>query len=122
MMNLNVVVAQIDRHIGVMFVVVHKILLNHLRLIPAAYNKFVESVVRINLHDMPQYRLAAYFHHGLGSEIGFFAQPCAEATGQKNYFHIDCLFLSFLNVLLTVATKSATHANTYSICASVKPG
>ena len=40
---------------------------------------------------MPQNRLTAYFHHGLGLELTLFRNTGSESTRKYQYFHINFL-------------------------------
>ena len=42
---------------------------------------------RVDLHDVPENRLAADFHHGLGLDLRFLAQTRAESTCQNDCLH-----------------------------------
>jgi hypothetical protein len=43
--------------------------------------------VGVALHDVPQDGVAAYLHHRLGADGGFFTEPGAKTTGKDNGLH-----------------------------------
>ena len=43
--------------------------------------------LRVDLHDVPQDRLAADFDHRLGTNIGFLGKPSSQATRQQYCAH-----------------------------------
>ena len=84
---LHRVVLQVEAHIAVVQIVVGEIFLYHVLHIPQTYDEIIISVVRIVLHDMPQYRLAPDLDHRLGSEVVAVADAAPEAARQYDYFH-----------------------------------
>jgi hypothetical protein len=67
--------------------VVQEIFLDHIAAVTKAEHKIGETIVRVQLHDMPQDRTTADFHHGLGPILGFFAQASPEPSAQHHDFH-----------------------------------
>jgi len=61
--------------------IVGKVFLDDVLLVTGADNELVETVVAVQLHDVPEDGHPAQLYHGLGLELGFFADPCAEAAG-----------------------------------------
>lgn len=74
--------------------IVGKIFLDDILLVTAADNEFINSVMAVSLHDMPQDGLPSDFNHRFGYQIGGFAQTRAEATGKNHRFHFR-LVLNF---------------------------
>ena len=65
--------AKIERHVAVMERVVREIFFDNVLLVAGANYKFVEAVVRVFLHYVPENRLAANFNHRFRHELRFFA-------------------------------------------------
>jgi len=86
-MHLHAVRAQVEGDIGHVQEIVSEILLDQVALVAAADDEVVDAVGGVELHDMPEDGLAADLDHGLGSEIGFFGEPGAEAAGEDDCFH-----------------------------------
>ena len=55
-------------------------ILDHLALVAEAEDEFVEAEGGVNLHDVPEDRAIADWHHGFGAVLGFFPQPGAFAS------------------------------------------
>jgi hypothetical protein len=60
--------------------IMRKIFFNHISAVAQANNEIIEAIMRINLHDMPKYRLASDFNHRLGYCLGFLANPGSPAS------------------------------------------
>lgn len=52
-----------------------------------ANHEVVHAVGGVELHNVPEDRPTADLHHGLGLEVGFFGNACAEAAGEHDSFH-----------------------------------
>jgi hypothetical protein len=70
--------------IGHVQVVVGEVLLDHVTLEAEADDELVHAEGRVDLHDVPQDRLASDLHHRLGSAVRFFREACAQAAGQHD--------------------------------------
>jgi hypothetical protein len=81
------VLTKFDGDIVVMQHVVIKIFLNYLSLVSQAKNELIKTVVSVELHDMPEDRFCANFHHGLGAKLCFLTHAGAHATAKNNYLH-----------------------------------
>ena len=81
----------IESDIRVMKEVVSEPLLDILLLVTSADDKLSMTVVSILFHNVPKDRHATYLNHWLWFELRFLRDAGAEATGKKNYFHIDTL-------------------------------
>ena len=62
--------AKVYREIVVLRVEVKEIFFDHFGFIAERADKLIEAVSRIDAHDVPQNRLPANFHHGLGAKSG----------------------------------------------------
>lgn len=78
----EVIGLELDREVGVHGGVVQKIGFDDFRLIAAAQNELLESMVGIGLHDMPEDRSVSDGNHGLGSEFSFFSETGSHAAAQ----------------------------------------
>ena len=102
---LHGIVLQIKAYIAVVKIVVRKILLYHILHISQTYDEIIIPVVSIMLHDMPQYRLAAYLDHRLRPQIIAVADAASETSGQNNYLHrLILLARSMLSLILSAPT------------------
>jgi hypothetical protein len=50
--------------------------------VSTADDEIVVSVMGINLHDVPKYRLFTYLNHWLGFQMAFFTDAGAKASGK----------------------------------------
>ena len=66
--------------------IIKKILFDLIALVAATNYEFVDTERRIYLHDVPQNRLPTDFDHGLGAQMGLFANARAESTGKNDKF------------------------------------
>ena len=57
---------QIDRDVGRVEEIVGEVLLNQITLLTSTDDKIIDSVMGINLQNVPQNGLATDFYHGLG--------------------------------------------------------
>ena len=86
-MDFHPVFGQMKRHIGHVQEVIGEVLLDHVSLVTKADDEIVEAIVTIDLHDVPEDRAAADFHHRFGTDRGFLAKPRAHSTSKDDYFH-----------------------------------
>ena len=82
------VVVQVERHIGARQDVVAEVLLDHVALVAAADHEIVEAVGRVDLHDVPEDRLAADLDQRLGPDGAFLADAGAVAARQDDHLHV----------------------------------
>ena len=85
--DLGRALAQIEGHVGAMEVVVGEVFLDDIALVAAADDKVVDAMGRIDLHDVPQDRAAADFHHRLRDADRFLGQPGSKTAGQNDALH-----------------------------------
>ena len=74
-------VGEVERDIASVQEIVGEKFLYNVLFVSAAYNEIVISVMRIEFHDVPEYRHVAYLNHGFGDKVAFFADSCAETSG-----------------------------------------
>ena len=86
-MDLHRVLADIERHVGLVEVVVREVLLEHVALVAEAHHELVHPVSRVDLHDVPDDRLAADLDHRLGAGFGLLGEPRAEPSGEDHSLH-----------------------------------
>lgn len=67
--------------------VVREVFLDDVLLVACADDEFVVAVVAVQLHDVPEDGHPPQLHHGLGLELGFFADAGPEPAGQDDDFH-----------------------------------
>ncbi len=67
--------------------VVGKVFLDQIALVAAADDELIHTMGGIELHDVPEDRLATDLDHGLGLEVGFLGDAGTEATGEDDGFH-----------------------------------
>ena len=73
--------------------IIRKKFLDHVALVAEADDEVVDAVVGINLHDVPEDRAAADFHHGLGARGSFFRQPAPKSTGKDDHLHMGLRYI-----------------------------
>jgi len=66
------VAAEVDRHIRLVHIIVVKIVFDNIGFIAAADDKIIESIMRVNLHYMPEYGLASDLYHRLWLKLRLF--------------------------------------------------
>src|SRR5262245_31396199 len=68
--------------------VVCEVFLDDVALISAADHKFIDPVVGVDFHDVPQDRLAADFNHRFGFEVGLLGYSSADSTSENYGLHL----------------------------------
>src|SRR5271157_3974879 len=81
--NRQVVRHQLDGEVTVHRCIIEKVGLDNVRLVAEAENEAVKPVMGIGSHDVPEDGTIAYRDHGLGANLGFLAQPRAQATAKN---------------------------------------
>ena len=79
--------AELQRHVAAMPLVIIEVLLDHLALVAKAEDEFLEPVVGVEFHNMPEDRARSDRHHGLRSEFRFLAQARAQSAAENDDFH-----------------------------------
>ena len=62
-MNLHRVLADVERHVCLVEVIVRKVFLEEIALVAEAHHELVQPVPGVDLHDVPDDRLAADLDH-----------------------------------------------------------
>src|ERR1700733_6141693 len=78
---------QIEKEVAVVDAKVVKVLFDHLALVSAGDEEVFEAVAGVELHDVPQDRLAADLDHGFRAGGGFLGQTRAQSSGENDHFH-----------------------------------
>ena len=86
-MNLHSILAEVERDVGEVQEVIGEVLLDHVAPISQADNEIVDSVRRIDLHNVPEDGLAPHLHHGLRSRLRLFGQTRSLTTCQNDCLH-----------------------------------
>ena len=86
-MHLDLVVDQVDRDVALVQEIIGEVFLDQETLVAEQDHEFVETEVRIALHDVPQDGLAADFNHRLRTHIGLLAETRSQATCKNHNFH-----------------------------------
>src|SRR5882762_4700371 len=86
-MHLHAVLHDVKCNVRHVQEVIREILLDDVALVSEANHEFVDSIVRVNLHDVPQYWPATNFDHRLRLEMGFLAYASAESSSENDCFH-----------------------------------
>ncbi len=87
LVHFHAVLLQVEGDVRGMQEIVGEEFLDDVAAIAAADDEIVDAVRRIAFQDVPQNRLAADFHHGLGFDRGFLTEPRTEPTGENDCFH-----------------------------------
>ena len=69
--HFHAVVADVEGDIGHVQKVIRKILFDHIAFEPTANHKVIHTIMRIDLHDVPQNRFAADLNHRLRFQVRF---------------------------------------------------
>src|SRR6266571_525055 len=67
--------------------VVQEIFLDHVAAISQAEHKVGKTVVRIQLHDVPEDRSTTNFYQRFGPVLSLLSQACTESTAKHHHFH-----------------------------------
>jgi Flp pilus assembly protein TadD len=87
LVNLHAVMRHVERHIRHVQEVVGEIFLDDITLVAQADDEFIDTMGRVGFEYVPEYRLAADLHHGLGLDLGFFAQARPQPPCKNHCFH-----------------------------------
>src|SRR5262249_743666 len=79
--------AGVEREVARVGALVQEELLDDLSLVAERQHELAVTVVGVELHDVPQDRLVADVHHGLGLELGLLFEPGALAAAQDDGLH-----------------------------------
>ena len=67
--------------------VVCEVLFDNIAFVAATYNKVVDSMSGVELHDVPENWLTSDFNHGFWLEVRLLGDAGSEAAGENNCFH-----------------------------------
>src|SRR6476646_5552746 len=87
----DVATAQLDGEVAVEAAAVHDVSLDDVAAVAQRDHEFVESVMRVVLHDVPKQRSPADFDHRLGLDIRLFRKAGAPTAGEDDNFHESTL-------------------------------
>src|ERR1019366_9290418 len=93
LVDLHSVVRNVKGDIRHVKEVICEVFLDDISLVAAADDKLIHAMCRIELHDVPEYRLTSDLHHRLGFEIGFLGDTGTKAPCQDHRFHSRCCML-----------------------------
>ena len=110
-----------EGHIAHVQEVVCEVFLDHIALIAAADHKLFDSMGAKDLEDVPEDRLAADFHHGLGLEVGFFADAGAKATSKDYSFHGLMVFSERVQEVIGSRCRGSSWAESLPASSSQYP-
>ena len=88
MVNLPRTIAHVERNIGHVQEVIREIFLDDIALVAKAEDKIADAVAAVDLHDVPQNRTAADFHHRFWPHGGLFGQAGAESACENHCLHV----------------------------------
>ena len=91
---------EVERDVRRVEEVVREVLLDDVTLVSEAHDEVAHPVVRVDLHDVPEDRLAADLDHGLGPQLRLFADPRSEAAREN-----DCLHRRALDVMCSASAR-----------------
>src|SRR5258708_26810758 len=112
-MSLDPIALEIDREIALVRQVIKKVVFDDRALVAAANDEFVETVMRIESHDVPQDRPSAYFNQRLRDYRGVFAEPRSIASGKDHHFHLLLLPRFFVVLASTRAVACPARDKAY---------
>ena len=87
MMYLNRIVAQVDREIGVPLEVFQEVFLQEMAFVAAANDKIIQSMMRVELHDVPDDRKSSDLDKRLRNRGCLFADTGSVTACKYNNFH-----------------------------------
>ena len=95
-----------DEVIGEAFVVLEKVILDHIGFVSETKNKIAMAMVGVILHDVPEDWPITNRDHGLGHGFGKLAHAHAQSTTKENDFH-RALISSGHGLILPITTSSS---------------
>jgi hypothetical protein len=87
LVHLHLVRAQVEGDVRHVHEVVGEVLLDHIAAVAETDHEVVETVVRIDLHDVPEDGHPPQLHHRLRPHRRLFAEPAPESAGKDHHFH-----------------------------------
>ena len=86
-MHNGAVVGHVERDIRHVQEIVREIFLDDIALVASADHEIIGAVRRVELHDVPEDRLAADLDHRLRLQIALFGYPSAQPAGENDDLH-----------------------------------
>ncbi len=84
-------IPHVKRHIRRVQRIFLEVLLDDVSLVPEADHEIVDSVRRVNFHDVPKNRPPADLHHRLGSDFRFLGKACSKPSRKNDRLHARSL-------------------------------
>ena len=94
-MDLHVALRQVEGDVARVQVVVGEVLLDQVALVAEADHELLDPMGGVDLHDVPEHRLAADLDHWLGTHSGLLAESRAETAGQDHGLHGDAGYWTY---------------------------
>jgi hypothetical protein len=88
-MTQNITGCQVDGEIALELGVVEEVAFDYVSFVAERDHKFLEAIVSVKLHDMPEDGFSTDLNHRLGTGLGLLSQACSKASSQNNYFSQD---------------------------------
>ncbi|MNC31332.1 hypothetical protein D3C75_796490 [compost metagenome] len=85
--DMHAVFRHVKGHIGHVQEIVGEVFLDHIALVAQADHEVVDPIMGVDLHNVPDDRLATDFDHRLGTKMRLFADACTQAAGEDDCFH-----------------------------------
>lgn len=86
-MDGHLVVLEIKGDVATMEEVVGEIFFDDVSFVSQENDKIVVSILGVDLHDMPENRMAANLHHRFWDDAGLFSKACTHTTCKDEDFH-----------------------------------
>ncbi|SCM79274.1 hypothetical protein KL86PLE_90320 [uncultured Pleomorphomonas sp.] len=87
LVDLHAVVGEVEGDIRHVKEVIREIFLDQIALVAAADHEFIDAILPVELHDVPENRPAADLDHRLGAQMRFLADPRAQSARKNDRFH-----------------------------------
>src|SRR5262245_39522727 len=94
LMDRSAAACKIHREVVVDRVKVQEVFLDDFSAIAQRNDELLHAVRGVDVHDVPEHRLAADFDHRLRSEHSLFREPRAKPAGQNHCLHAEGLVVS----------------------------
>lgn len=103
-MDGHLVVFKIEGDVAAVEEVVGEIFFDDVSFVSQKNDKIVVSIPGVDLHDMPENRMASDLHHGFWDDICLFGKACAHAACEDKDFHFSFLTYYVLYLKFMVFT------------------
>src|SRR5665648_333868 len=91
LMDLQALVADIEGDIAVVKKIVREVLFDHVALVTQADDEIVETIVAVDLHDMPEDRLISDLDHRFRLQMSLFRDTSAKTSCEDDYLQLTPL-------------------------------